>query len=87
MKKSRAAMEEDRLLAAEIAKADQFSASIRLGPHDKRTSYCGTYAEAVAAKAALDSESQFGRKAVIYAINRLGSFPVSEELAKLAGLI
>lgn len=82
---------EDALLAAQIAKATRFSASIRYGRFDKQTRYVEQagrdgYAAALAAAAQLDATSQYGRRAVVYAINALGSFPVDAKLARLAGL-
>ena len=91
-KPTRATIAENATLAAEIARAEMFSASIRLGPHDKRTRYFKdadprvAYREALAAKAEMDAGSAFGRRAIVYAINPLGSFPIDDELAALAGL-
>jgi hypothetical protein len=91
-KKSASAMAEDAMLAAEIRKADYFTAAIRYGPRDKRVRAFAdadpriAYAEALAAAAEFDAESKFGRRAVVYAVNKLGTFDISPELAKLAGL-
>lgn len=90
---SPAAISDRNAQLAEIAKATKFSATIRLGPHDKRTRWFEdadprvAYAEALAAKAEFDAESRFGRRALVYAINSLGSFPLDDDLARDAGLI
>lgn len=86
-KPSRSAAAEDAVLAAEIAKAQRFSACIHLGPGNRQTVYTDSYAAALAAKAEMDAGSRFGRRAVVYAINSLGSFPVDDRLAKMAGLV
>lgn len=82
---------EDLLIAEQIKRATRFSACIHLGPHDRTTRYVeeggpAGYAAALAIKAELDADSRFGRRAVVYAINSLGSFPVDANLAQLAGL-
>lgn len=83
--KTRAQIQEDREIAAQIAKAHEFSASIRLGPADKRTRRgFKTYDQAREAAVELDAESKFGRRAVIYAINSLGSFPCDPDLIAMA---
>lgn len=90
---SPAAISDRRDQLAEIRKATRFSATIRLGPFDKRTRYFEdadprvAYAEALAAKREYDAESKYGRRALVYAINSLGSFPLDDDLARDAGLI
>lgn len=90
---SASAIAERDAMIAEIRKAHMFSASIRLGPHDKRTRYFQdpdpkvAYAEAMAAAAEFNAISRFGRRAMVYAINKLGSFSVDADLAEGAGLI
>lgn len=89
--KSKSAQAEDAMLAGEIAKAKRFSASLHLGPGDRHTRYIeqggpAGYAEALAQAEDLNKLSRFGRRAIVYAINPLGSFPVSPELARLAGI-
>lgn len=83
---------EDAELAAQIAKATRFSATIHLGPGDRHTHYFEAsgaegYAQALADAAELEKLSKFGRRAIVYAINSLGSFAITPNLAKLAGLI
>lgn len=90
---SPAAISDRRDQLAEIAKATRFSAHIRLSPFDKRTRVFEdadpriAYAEARAAADEMNAESRFGRRALIYAINSLGSFPLDDDLAREAGLI
>ena len=94
-KKSATAMREDRELADQIAKAHAFSAFLLFGPRDRRKVMIDEggpegYAKAVAAKADLEAQARADgstRGAIIYAINRLGSFDVTPEAAQRAGLI
>lgn len=94
-KKSASAEREDRELAEQIAKAHAFSAFLLFGPHDRRKVMIEEggpegYAKALAAKAELEAQARADgstRRAIIYAINRLGSFDVTPEAARLAGLI
>jgi hypothetical protein len=84
------AREEDRLLAIEITKAHRFSTCLHLGPCDRHTHYFDApwpdgYRQALADADELNKLSKFGRRTVIYAINKLGSFDVSPKLAALAG--
>lgn len=81
--------ESDIYTAAQIAKATSFSAIIQLGPKDRRYAEGMTsYAEALEGAAILDAMSKFGRRSVIYAHLENGrAFPVSPELAKMAGLV
>lgn len=82
---SASAQAENRELARQIANAKEFSASIRLGPADKRTLRdFPNYSAARAAADDLNKASRFGRRAVVYAINSLGSFPVDDHLLALA---
>lgn len=81
---------EDDMLAAQVRKATRFSACIHLGPGNRHTRYIeqggqAGYDAALAVAAEFDAMSQFGRRAVVYAINSLGSFPVDAKLARLAG--
>lgn len=92
MRKSKAAEAEDRMLAGEIAKAHAFSAFLQRGQADRlkitiEEAGPSGYAKARLAADELNRQSQFGRGAIVYAINRIGSFPVDENLARLAGLI
>jgi hypothetical protein len=86
--KSASAIAEEQMIAGEIRKADQFMVCLVLGPFNrhKRTGI-KTYQEALDAAAELDKLSQFGRRSIVYAVNKLGSFPIDEHLAQLAGLI
>ena len=86
--KSASAIAEDATLAREVARADYFTAFMRYGPIDKvRSEPLPTYEAARQRADEYQADSKFGRQAVVYAVNSLGSFPVDEELAKLAGLI
>lgn len=84
---------EDHELAAQIKRATRFSACLHRGPCNRETRYVEQggpegYAQALAIKAELDAQpGLYGRRAIIYAINPLGSFPVDAKLATLAGLI
>lgn len=94
-KKSAATLREERELADQIAKAHAFSAFLLFGPRDRRKVMIeqgGPEGYAAAVKAADDLNAQARadgstRRAIIYAINRLGSFDVTPDAAKLAGLI
>lgn len=80
--------EADIYAAAQIAKADRFSAIIQLGPHDRRYAEgMESYAEALEGAALLNAESKYGRRAVIYAHVGKRAFPVDLALAKMAGLV
>ncbi len=78
--------DEDRLIAREIARATEFSAFYRNGPHEKYTVRgLPTYEAAVAEADRLVAEhSRFGRRALVYAITPLGSFDCTPELVALA---
>lgn len=81
--------EADVYTAQQIATATRFSAVIQLGPLDRRYAEGMTsYAEALEGAAQLNALSKFGRRAVIYAHTPKGrAFPVSVDLAKMAGLV
>lgn len=86
--KSPSALAEDQRLAAAIAKAEEFSICLHLGPGNRHTERgFATYELAKTAAAKLNQISKFGRKTLIYAITPIGSVPVSEELAALAETI
>lgn len=92
IKKSASALAEDQALSSEIAKAHSFSAFLFNGPFDRRRVIVDEggpagYAKARAIADDLDKVSRYGRRAIVYAINSLGSFPISDDLAKQAGLI
>lgn len=75
---------DDLAQAAEIAKAHEFSAHLRKGPHEKYTTRgLGSYEEASAELDRLKAEHQ-GRRGLVYAINRLGSFPCDDRMIDLA---
>lgn len=84
-----AAREEFEAIAAEIAKAHEFTAHYRNGPHDKITERGFTnYAEAAEARDRIVAErSKFGRGGLVYAVNKLGSFPCTPELIERASQI
>ncbi len=94
-KKSAATLREEQELAEQIGKAHAFSAFLLFGPRDRRKLVIEKggpegYAAAVEAAAQLDSQARLEgspRRAIIYAINRLGSFDVTPDAAKRAGLI
>lgn len=94
-RKSASAIAEEAMLAGQIAKAKSFSAFLLFGPRDRRKVTIDQggpegYAKAVEAAAQLNAEARAQgscREAIIYAINSLGSFDVSPEAAKQAGLI
>lgn len=95
MTKTAATIREEQELAVQIAKAHSFSAFLLFGPFDRRKVMIdeggpGGYAKAVAAADDLTAKARAQgspRSAIIYAINSLGSFDVSPETARLAGLI
>ena len=71
--------------AREIAKATEFSAFYRAGPFDtRRERGFATYEDAKAAADRLAADSKFGRGAIVYAINPLGSFPCTDQLIAMA---
>lgn len=75
---------DDLAQAAEIAKAHEFSAHLRKGPHEKYTTRgLASYDEAKAELARLKAEHQ-GNRGIVYAINRLGSFPCDDRIVALA---
>lgn len=94
-KKSAATLREEQELAVQIGKAHAFSAFLLFGPHDRRKVMIEQggpegYAKALAAKADLEAQARADgstRGAIIYAINRLGSFDVTPEAAQRAGLV
>lgn len=84
-KKSAATIAEEAVIAREIAKADYFTAFLRVGPHEKYIERRDTYEEAKQAGEALRAQhSAFGRRPVIYAVNKLGSFDCTDELVAMA---
>jgi hypothetical protein len=84
-RKSASAQAEEREIAAQIARADYFTAHLRVGPHEKYTERADSYEGAVEAGNQLKAQhSRFGRSAVIYAVNSLGSFDCTPELIALA---
>ena len=90
MAKAKAPHPEDLMLAQQVKRATRWSACLHLGPGNRSTVYVeeagqAGYDGAVDAAARLNVHSKFGRKAVVYAINALGSFPVDDKLARLAG--
>ena len=95
MGKTAATIREEKELAEQIAKAHAFSAFLLFGPRDRRKVMIDQggaegYAAARAAADRLDSEASAQgstRRAIVYAINRLGSFDVTPEAAQRAGLI
>lgn len=86
---SASAIAENRLIAAEIAKATEFSAYYRNGPHEKYVERgFPTYEAACQRRDELVAEhSRFGRGGLVYAITSLGSFDCTDELVALAGEI
>jgi hypothetical protein len=85
-KKSPSAEAEDRMIAGEIAKAQEFSAYYRNGPHEKYIERgIPTYRQAAKRRDELVAEhSQSGRGGLVYAITKLGSFDCTPELIALA---
>lgn len=81
---------EDAMLAAEIAASKEFSAFLRLGPHDKRVERGFTsYEDAKARLAIMVAESsRFGRGGVVYAITPRGdSIPCDDNLVAMAAAL
>ena len=75
---------DDLAQAREIAKAHEFSAHLRKGPHEKYTTRgIASYPEARDELARLKAEHQ-GRRGIVYAINSLGSFPCDDRMIALA---
>lgn len=74
--------EEELVFAREIARATEFSAYYRNGPHEKYVERGLPDFETARARAdALESEhSKFGRKAIVYAISPLGTFDCNDRL-------
>lgn len=95
MPKSKASIDEDRMIAEQIGKARSFSAFLLFGPFDRRKVTIDQggpegYARALDAAAQLTAEAKAEgspRHAIVYAIAPLGSFDVTPELAHAAGLI
>jgi hypothetical protein len=86
--KSKSAQAEDESIVEQIKRATHFTAFLLHGPGDRRKrDNLPTYQAALAAAEELNAGSRFGRKAIIYAVNSLGTFDVSPELARMAGLI
>ena len=84
-RKSASAQAEERMIAAEIAKSNRFTACLHLGPGNRHTADGMTsYEEAQEAAAQLNEMSQYGRRAIIYAVTKLGSFPCDDALIALA---
>lgn len=83
---------EDAMLAEQVRRATRFSACLHLGPGQRHTRYVeqggrAGYEGALAEAAELQKLSRYGRRSIIYAINPLGSFPVDDKLAAMAGLV
>lgn len=78
--------DEDRQIAREIARATEFSAFYRNGPHEKYTIRgLASYEAACSERDRLVAEhSRFGRGGLVYAITPLGSFDCTPELVALA---
>lgn len=85
-KKSKSAEAEDRELAAQIAKAHSFNAFLFIGPRERyRSIGFPTYEEARGMGDLLEKEHPHpSRRAIIYAVNKLGSFACTPELIELA---
>lgn len=84
-RKSANTIAEERMIAAEIAKADYFTVSLILGPHDRhKVAQIPNYESAKVAADMLNKLSKFGRKSIIYAVTKLGSFPCDDALVALA---
>lgn len=77
---------EDLKLALEISTAREFSAFYRNGPHEKLVERGFETYEAARERAdEMEREhSRFGRKAMVYAITKLGSFPCDARMIGLA---
>lgn len=93
--KTKATLQEEAELAEQIAKAHAFTAFLLFGPHDRRKVEIDEggapgYARARAAANALNKQAHRDgstRRAIVYAINSLGSFDVTPEAAIRAGLV
>lgn len=74
--------DEEILFAREIARAKEFSAYYRNGPHQKFVERGLPDFDTARARAdALEAEySKFGRKAIVYAISPLGTFDCNDRL-------
>ncbi len=74
------------MIAVEIAKATEFAAFMRVGPHEKFA--IRGFPDYEAARRAADEieakHSRFGRKAIVYAITQMGSFPCDDRMIALA---
>lgn len=73
---------EDMDLARQIAKATDWCAHLRVGPGEKYTTRGLPDYEAAKAEGErlAKQHSRFGRKAIIYAVNPLGNFPVDDRM-------
>lgn len=95
MAKTKATIREEQELAEQIAKAHAFSAFLLFGPRDRRKVMIDEggpegYRKARLAADHLNQQARADgstRSAIVYAINRLGSFDVSPDTARMAGLI
>jgi hypothetical protein len=78
---------EDLMLAELIASATEFTAHIRLAPHDKTTLRgFPSYEAARAAADKLETTSRFGRGAMVYAVTPKGwTIPCDPKLVGLGG--
>lgn len=91
--KSAATLREESELAEQIAKAHAFSAFLFVGPRDRRKTVVeaggpeGYAAALVEGQRLKDEAPGCTRRPIIYAINTLGSFDVTPDAAKRAGLI
>lgn len=84
--KSKSAQDEERMLADQVRAADYFTAFLFAGQGDRRkVDNLPDYRAARDAADRLEAEAP-GRKAIVYAVNRLGSFPVTPDVANLAGV-
>ena len=80
---------EDRMLADLIASSSEFSAYLRVGPHEKyvERGFASYAAARKRADALVAEHSRFGRGGLVYAITPQGySVPCSPELIALAGV-
>lgn len=86
MTKTKAPHPDDLAQAAEIAKATEFVAFYRNGPHEKvREPGFPSYEAAKARVAEIVAErSRHGRGGLVYAVNALGSFPCDDRMIALA---
>lgn len=73
---------DDIAIARQIARATEFSAFLRVGPHEKYQERGLPSYEAAAKRRdqLVASHSKFGRKGLVYAINSLGSFPCDDKM-------